>query len=59
MPLLEELMNRGMTRADAERDIREAKKELLEMLENGDEEEAYYFCESRWGLEPDYVEELI
>lgn len=55
------LMNRDhMTKEEAKRERRRAHMEMLEMIEDGadyDEVEDYLACE--FGLEPDYIDELI
>ena len=47
----------GITMAEAEAQVKSAREELYERLENG--ENAFDLCEEFWGLEPDYLEELI
>ena len=52
------LMERdGMTAAEADSQIAEAKAEIWDMLGRG--EDPYNICVDYWGLEPDYIEELI
>ena len=54
------LMRRdGVTRGEAEADIRDARRDLAEMAAAGDNENAMEICADRWGLEPDYLMELI
>lgn len=54
------LMKRdGMSAEDAESLILEAKEALQEYLDNGDFLSAEDICEEYFGLEPDYVFELI
>lgn len=54
------LMERdGLTKEEAEREIDEARELLQEYLEEGQMEEAENICEEMWGLEPDYIMELI
>jgi hypothetical protein len=54
------LMERdGLTKEEAEREIDEARKLLREYLDEGQMEEAENICEEMWGLEPDYIMELI
>ena len=54
------LMRRdGMTSADAEELISEARDQLQEYLEDGDLEAAENICEEFFGLEPDYLMELL
>jgi len=58
MTLKEVLMqNHDMTEAEAIADINEARAELMEEIGNGGM--PMDFCQERWGLEPDYLEELI
>jgi hypothetical protein len=49
----------GLTKEEAEREIDEARKLLREYLDEGQMEEAENICEEMWGLEPDYIMELI
>jgi len=52
------LMRRdGMTEEEAEELIEDAKQDLYERLEEG--EMPYDICESYFGLEPDYIDELM
>lgn len=52
------LMERdGLTAEEAEKSVQEGKEELLERLGDGDM--PFDFCEEMWGLEPDYLEQLI
>jgi len=44
---------------EADERIKEAKEVLKEYLDEGDTESALYVCEEMFGLEPDYVMELI
>ncbi len=54
------LMQRdGMSAADANDLIREAKEQLQEYLENGEEYLAEDICAEFFGLEPDYLMELF
>lgn len=54
------LMRRDeMTREEAEDQIQEARKELQMLLDDGDLEEAYDICETWFGLEPDYLDDLL
>lgn len=56
----EVLMRRdGMSAEEADDRIKEAKKVLQGYLENDDFDGAFYVCEEMFGLEPDYVHELI
>ncbi len=49
----------GMSAADANDLIREAKEQLQEYLENGEEYLAEDICAEFFGLEPDYLMELF
>ena len=52
------LMERdGMTSEEADVDIAEGKEELNQLIEEGNMTEAMDFME-RWGLEPDYLEDM-
>jgi len=52
------LMRRdGMTEEEADELIEEAKQDLRERLEDGDFPED--ICEEWFGLEPDYMDELL
>lgn len=54
------LMRRdGMSRVEAEELISEAKDQLQEYLEDGNLEAADNICEEFFGLEPDYLMELL
>ena len=54
------LMERdGITAEEANAKIEEAKEVLLEHLENDDMEAAYGVCQECFGLEPDYLMELM
>jgi hypothetical protein len=54
----EVLMNRdGMTEREADIAINDAKKELRERIANGDE--ADDICSELFGLEPDYIFDLL
>lgn len=54
------LMERdGMTAKEAECLIKDAKKALDEYLADGDSESAENICEEFFGLEPDYILELL
>lgn len=58
MTLKEVLMERdGLTEKEAQEEIKEAHDDLMIRLEKG---KAYYnMCEERFGLEPDYLEDLL
>jgi hypothetical protein len=47
----------GYTREDAEREVEMAREELMARI--GDGEMPFDFCEEWFGLEPDYLDELI
>lgn len=47
----------GMARWEAEKMVDSAREELLERIEEG--ETPYDFCREVFGLEPDYLEQLI
>jgi len=47
----------GYTREEAEREVEVAREELMARI--GDGEMPFDFCEEWFGLEPDYLEELI
>lgn len=53
------LMDRdGLTAEDAENQIKQARAEAYEMIEQGDLMDAYDICETWFGLEPDYLDDL-
>ena len=52
------LMERdGLTREQAEQRVKEARRLLMAQVSNG--EYPFDFCYEEFGLEPDYLEELI
>lgn len=54
------LMKRdGMSSSEADQLIAEATETLQEYLEAGDTEAAHNICEEFFGLEPDYIFELL
>jgi len=54
------LMQRdGMSSTEADLDIKLAKETLAEYVEDGDLESAEDICCEFWGLEPDYLMELM
>lgn len=56
----EVLMSRdGMSEAEAEQAIEECKAELEIALEEGDFDYAEEICQHHFGLEPDYLDELL
>ena len=58
--ILRVLMRRdGMTKNEAQELIDEAKEQLQEYIEEGDHESAHDICQEFFGLEPDYLMELL
>ena len=58
--LKQTIMDRdGLTSEQADADIKQAKEAIQEYLEYGDTESAHEVCEEFFGLEPDYLLELI
>lgn len=58
--ILETLKERdGMSREEAIDLIMDAKLCLEQYLEEGDSDSAYNVCQEFFGLEPDYLDELI
>lgn len=56
--LLQTLMDRdGISKAEANRQIEDGKAELMERLAQGDM--PFDICEELFGLEPDYLMDLI
>ena len=54
------LMDRdNLTDAEATVAIFEARKTFQEYLDDGDESSAYNVCEEMFGLEPDYLMDLL
>ena len=54
------LMDRdGITADHADELIAEAREDLEQLLDDGDMENAYEICADHFGLEPDYLYELI
>ena len=54
------LMDRdGMTESEADSLITDAKDQLDEYLADDDQESAYNICQEYFGLEPDYLDELL
>lgn len=52
------LMNRdGLTQKEADYEVKAARKDFRERLRNG--EMPFDICEEWFGLEPDYLDELI
>lgn len=59
MKLRDALIAIGFTEEDVDQEIQEAKDELMNMIEAGEFSEAYDYCGDRWGLEPDYLDDLV
>jgi len=57
--LKEILRGYGLSELDIEIEISEAREQLSKYLELGDIESAYNICEECFGLEPDYITELM
>lgn len=56
--LITVLMKRdGLTRKEAEKRVADVKGQLMDRL--GDGEMPFDICEEEFGLEPDYLEDLI
>jgi len=54
------LMRRdGITEEEANELIKDAKEQLQEYLDEGNTEAAYEICSDYFGLEPDYIMELL
>ena len=54
------LMRRdGLSECDADDTITTAKEDLMDVIERGDFMEFEDFCQDHFGLEPDYIEELM
>lgn len=49
----------GYTDVEADNQIAEARQILQAYLDEDDQESAFNVCEECFGLEPDYLEELI
>jgi hypothetical protein len=49
----------GMTPEESDQLIAEAQAQLEEYLSEGNEAAAYDICEEFFGLEPDYLDELL
>lgn len=49
----------GLTSKEADEMISEAKRMMKEYLADGDMEAAYEVCNEYFGLEPDYIMELM
>jgi len=60
MGIKEVLMRRdGMTTEEAEELIEQAREDLNERISTGDYFDAMDICEEYFGLEPDYLDELL
>ena len=60
MSIKQILMQRdGLSAEEAEELIIEARNDMNYMLENGDTVGAYNICQDHFGLEPDYLDELM
>lgn len=57
--ILTVLLEQGYTLDDARELIQEAKDEMNRRIENGNMEDAFYICEEYFGLEPDYITDLM
>lgn len=54
------LMKRdGLTKEAAVEQVKECQAELMERIQSGDSWSAMDICEEFFGLEPDYLDELI
>ena len=54
----EVLLSQGMSPEEADELIEEARQDLLERIEDGDPS-AHDICKEYFGLEPDYLMELL
>jgi len=58
MNLIDDLMERdGLTRAEATEQVADARERLMQLLDQG--ETPFDFCMEEFGLEPDYLFDLI
>ena len=58
--ILDILMRRdGNSHDEAQERIDEAKRDLQGLINSGDMELAFNICEDHFGLEPDYLDELM
>ena len=57
--LKEILRGYGLSELEVEIEISEAREQLSKYQELGDIESAYNICEECFGLEPDYIMELM
>jgi len=49
----------GLTEQEAEELISEAAEQMHRYLQQGDMDSAYHICEEYFGLEPDYLTQLV
>ncbi len=60
MSLQQALINKfDYTKAEADREIAEAREQLNKYATNGEILAAQDICEELWGLEPDYLMDLM
>ena len=60
MSIKDEIMGRdGLADNEADELIQEARHHMCELLEAGDIDSAYEICSDYFGLEPDYLIELV
>ena len=60
MKSLKEILREwGLSEIEIEIEIGEAREQLAKYLELGDIESAYNICEKCWGIESDYIMELM
>lgn len=61
METIKEILMRrdGITSDQADQQIATAKKDLVRLLNQGRTDKAFYICEKHFGLEPDYLDQLI
>ena len=58
--LKETIMQRDdLTSDEANEQIAKARKEFYELLHNNDDEAAYDICQTYFGLEPDFLVDLL
>lgn len=57
-PLMKVIMKKfGFTEKEAEASIVKALINAIQLI--ADEDSTYYICENNWGLEPDFINELL
>ncbi len=49
----------GLTQEQADQAVQAARKQLNQLVEEGDIYSAYEICADKFGLEPDYLEDLM